>query len=342
MKNSWLKTILSISLIGLTIGASADTKALFPGDVSTLFQTQKEMGDLLPESVLQLGQGYSFPNYAFIVDKTVRSLSLWQKNGKRLERVGHYPADIGKKWGDKKVLGDHRTPEGIYFMIDQYKGKSLDYEKYGSLAFVTNYPNLFDRRERKTGSGIWLHAVPDKTPLTRGSRGCVVVRDDIIQSLIPYVDINKTVIIIKDKENYLTPESWLAQKQELKTWLSEWRQNWQNRQLDRYIDNYSKSFYSLKMGFEQWRWYKKEVYKKNRNIQVHISEPVVYRHKDELIVRFLQKYSSDNVSDFGRKTLYVKKENGQFKIIAEYWKEENFDTLPKEVADTFLASISSL
>ena len=53
--------------------------------------------------------------HAIVVDKKNRQLSLWQVESGSLKKIGDYPTDMGKVDGNKSKLGDHRTPEGIYF-----------------------------------------------------------------------------------------------------------------------------------------------------------------------------------------------------------------------------------
>lgn len=303
--------------------------SLHPGDVSLGFIHERSINNVIPDSLIQLNsfsnesqKGY-FSEYAFIVDKSMRSLSIWKQTDLSWRRVGHYPTDMGKKSGDKTVLGDHKTPEGIYFFTHRYEGKSLDYSLYGSRAFATNYPNLYDKREGKTGSGIWLHAVPDSTPLTRGSRGCVVVRDNIIKKVTPYINLKKTPVIIQDSVKYVSLKKWKEKNSSMTTWLSEWLGSWNEKNLEKYMSFYSSDYFkSRTMGWEQWKNYKESINKKNNEILVRIQQPSIYSYKNEAVIQFLQNYKSDTVEDFGEKTLYLKRKNASFpwKIIAEEWK----------------------
>lgn len=296
--------------------------SLHPGDVSLGYIHERDLKNAVPESLIQMGadSGY-FSKYAFVVDKSVRSLGVWMQEGDQWKRVGHYPTDIGKKMGDKHILGDHRTPEGVYFFIDRYEGKNLDFNLYGSLAFATDYPNLFDRRDGKTGSGIWLHAVPDTIPLTRGSRGCVVIRNDLIKEAAQYVSVGKTPIIIKDTERYLTIEQWQSRRKELLDWLEGWRATWESRDMAGYMKYYSEpAFNAQEMNWAAWRDYKSKINQVARFIEVKIAQPVIYSHKNEVIIKFLQNYKSNLVSDIGQKTLYLKKHESEWKIISEEWR----------------------
>ncbi len=64
-------------------------------------------------------------------------------------------------------------------MTHKYQGPNLLYEESSSLAFNTTYSNyFFDQRNGQSGSGIWLHAVPDSVSLKKGSRDWNKIRLD--------------------------------------------------------------------------------------------------------------------------------------------------------------------
>ncbi len=51
-------------------------------------------------------------------------------------------------------------------------------------------------------------------------------------------------------------------------------------------------------------------------------------HNDELVLRFLQDYESDKKSDFGEKTLYLRRrDQSPFKIIGEEWQSARRDEI---------------
>jgi murein L,D-transpeptidase YafK len=278
----------------------------------------------VPEGLVQLGRESDyFSPYVFIVDKNDRVLSIWEETAAGIRKVAAYTADIGKNTSDKKILGDKATPEGIYFMLEKYEGDVLDYSRYGSRAFTLDYPNFYDRRERKTGSGIWLHAVPDTISLRRGSRGCVVVRDDIIKNLHPYYKSGFTPVIIQNKVKMRTQSEAKTLRKDLNQLVENWRQSWVSGNIDSYMNHYHSEFKALGMNKNKWRTYKSDLKTRYDKISVQLSRPVIYEHKNEVIVRFIQKYASNEYSDFGQKTLFLKKENGSYKIMGEQWKKDS-------------------
>jgi murein L,D-transpeptidase YafK len=276
----------------------------------------------VPAGLVQMGEGEYFSKYAFLLDKSTRTLTIWQntKNGPKL--VEAHPADMGRRSGDKKVLGDKKTPEGIYFFRTIHEAEMLNYDEYGSRAYTMDYPNLFDVRARKTGSGIWLHAVPDKKSLYRGSRGCIVVRDDVITPLGKYIEPSKTPILVEKQAKYISLKEYKQKKRELLDWLYAWKRSWEAKKLDDYMSFYSDEFKSLKMNKQQWRAYKQNLNTVYDFIRVDVAKPAVFTHNGRLIIRFLQGYASNVNSDFGEKVLYAEKnDEGQFEIVAEKWSE---------------------
>lgn len=274
----------------------------------------------VPLGLVNLGTGRFFSPYAIVADKTKRTLTLWQNIDGSLKLVKVFPVDFGRKEGDKYQVDDLRTPEGIYFFQKELSGNSLDFSNYGKRAFTMDYPNFFDRLESKTGYGIWLHAIPDTKTLKRGSRGCVVVRNEAIDELKSYISLQTTPILVKDEVSYITQNEFKEKNQELLTLLNTWKQSWQDKNIDNYISYYHDQFKALHMNKNQWKKYKARLNKQYEKITVNISNAVILKHKSEVIVRFLQSYRSDDHSDFGEKSLYLKSINGAYKIIGEEWK----------------------
>lgn len=287
----------------------------------TFAQSQASAG--IPYGIIQLENDSNyFSSHVFVVDKSARTMELWQaKDHGSLIRQSIFPADMGMKDGDKKELGDHKTPEGIYFLMDRLEGTNLDFGQYGSRAFVLNYPNFFDRMIGKTGSGIWLHAVPDKISLSRGSRGCVVVRNDVIKEISQFVKLRQTPILINNSVTFWSDDERKKFAENINSIINQWRSAWQSKNLDNYMKFYSDKFNSMGMNFEQWRKYKEGLINQYQYMNVQLSIPVIFGYKDLIIARLLQFYESDKYSDFGEKTIYIQKDGEQFKILGEEWQE---------------------
>lgn len=285
----------------------------------------------VPSSLVKMGDGKYYSKHAFVLDKSTRTLSVWRNNRSELKFMGAYPSDMGQRSGDKMVLGDKKTPEGVYFFQHRYDRRMLDFNEYGLRAFTMDYPNFFDRIERKTGSGIWMHSIPEKKSLRRGSRGCVVVRNDVIMALSEFIDLTKTPIVVEEKVQWVDGQTEKVTRDRIMNWLNSWVDSWSGKKLDQYISHYDESFSSGKYNLEKWRGYKKYLNEHYKYINVKVEKPTIYRHKDEWIIRFLQRYESDNKADFGEKFLYLKeREGGQLKIVGEQWKALSTDLVAFE------------
>ncbi len=301
--------------------------------------TNVEFAKKVPASLLQMAvsSGY-YSSHAFVVDKKARSLSVWLQESGGFKQVAQFPADLGRQDGDKRASGDHRTPEGIYFLLNRLEGPSLDFGQYGQRAFTTDYPNFFDRLDGKTGNGIWLHAVPDKTPLTRGSRGCVVVRNNVIGSLTQYVRLQKTPILIEKEVDYVLVDDLRASAQQLNQTIETWRTAWEQKDINRYISFYGDDFKAMGMTRDQWKTYKQGLNDRYRQLGIKLSRPILLRYKDGIVARFLQNYTSDQHTDFGEKTLYMKKTSSGFRIVGEEWAGENSRLAHDELEASSLAA----
>lgn len=282
-----------------------------------------------PATLVQLSDSDSFSPYAFLVDKSTRTLTVWRFQNGDISLVAYYPSDLGRQSGNKQSLGDFKTPEGIYFFQNRYEGKQIDFSEYGSRAFTMDYPNFFDVMASKTGSGIWLHAIPQTKSLLRGSRGCIVVRDEVIQKVGEFISLKHTPIVIQEKIEYVEPQVQRTTMAQLNSWLDNWRKSWETKDINTYISYYGDQFKSLGMNRSGWKRFKENLNSRYQSIQVQTRDPMIVVHENEAIIKFLQSYQSDVKSDFGEKTLYLKKdEQGQLKIVGEEWSE----TLKKKIS----------
>lgn len=282
---------------------------------------------MVPDSLVMWANGPNHSRYAIIADKGKRTLSVWEKKNGLPSLFEAHPMDMGKKEGDKAARGDHKTPEGIYFPQQIFEGPSLNFDEYGIRAFELDYPNFFDKRARKTGDGIWLHAIPDSKSLMRGSRGCVVVRNDIIQKLTPMIDMKKTPVIILDDAKYVTIAELKKRSLALKAWLETWRAAWASKDLDNYMKFYGDDFRAMNMNKKNWRRYKQGLNEKYSTISVKTINPVGFSNGKEAVLTFLQEYESDTLKDFGIKTLYLRQDGDTFTISGEQWRSASPELL---------------
>lgn len=293
-----------------------------------------------PAGLLSLGD---HSKVIFTVDKQRRFLRVYEFTAGRPRLLTEVPSDIGKKAGDKERENDYKTPTGIYFLLKRLTQPEIPFDLYGSLAFTTDYPNIFDRRNKKGGSGIWLHAVPDSVPLTRGSRGCVVVRNDVIRKLESYVHLGQTPIVIYDHLEEVNESEYDQERKKYLTFFEEWRRAWETHDVDAYIKFYDETFKNAQMNYSQWYNHKKKLKGLYQYIKVTLSEPLIVRNRDQVVIRTMQAYESDKHRDFGLKTIHAKwSPDSGFKIVREDWEPRERFELPPQALDSENARTSGM
>lgn len=111
-----------------------------------------------------------------------------------------YKCGIGLNPGDKKYVGDKRTPEGKFLIssIEDSKNWTHDFlDGTGPRPYA--YGPYFIRLKTQGWSGIGIHGTCfPETIGTRSSEGCVRLKNDDLSDLIRYVNIGTEVIIEKD------------------------------------------------------------------------------------------------------------------------------------------------
>ncbi|MBN2894731.1 MAG: L,D-transpeptidase family protein [Campylobacterales bacterium] len=238
-----------------------------------------------------------------------------QNNGS-FKTLLQYDALLGKSTGDKQIEGDHRTPIGIYTLTQ--KLDKLD-PYYGPLAYVTSYPNLFDRIRGKNGSGIWIHGVPENTLRETATKGCIALENSDLRTLDATLDMKHTLLVI-DEEVKIDID-----KEQLATLLSQlfaWRLAWLNNDLESYLSFYDARFKRFDgKDLDAFRAYKKRIFAKDEPKTIYFSNVAVLPYpgeeSDRYLITFHERYFASSYQFEGEKTLITTLENAKMRIIAE-------------------------
>ena len=250
-------------------------------------------------------------------DKSSSTLTLYIKDNNESYRLQkQYNAYTGKVDGDKVKEGDLKTPVGIYDITK--KISKLD-SFYGPLAFVTSYPNAYDKYRGKNGSGIWIHGLPTEQERDEYTRGCIAIDNPSIECLDKNIEIDKTLLIIKKEE-----DKEKINKEVLSSILSElysWRYSWIYNDIERYLAYYSPEFVRYDgMNYKRFQKYKKRIFQKKEKKEITFNNVNVlpYPNSSNIFkISFQEKYKSNSFEFSGDKVLVVKYENSKIKIITE-------------------------
>ncbi|MFP4616083.1 MAG: murein L,D-transpeptidase family protein [Thiohalorhabdus sp.] len=153
-----------------------------------------------------------------LVAKDMRSAYLVEAEDDRPRVVRRFGRILlGANPGDKRVEGDKRTPEGVYY-VQRYLPEPSLAPRYGAGAFPLNYPNIVDRIRDKTGYGIWLHGVDEEDEDKTDTKGCVAFDNTNLEILKEALDIG-TPVVITEKPDLLSPTRYEQRRAELLDWF---------------------------------------------------------------------------------------------------------------------------
>ncbi|HBF42780.1 MAG TPA: hypothetical protein DDW42_03970 [Desulfobacteraceae bacterium] len=275
--------------------------------------------NLVPSSLLKWSDKGA--DYAILVDKSAQKVYLYQRDDPG-EPLNIYRCSTGENSGPKSKKNDRKTPEGIYFFTNTYVKRQLSAE-YGVRAFPIDYPNPIDRMAGRGGYGIWLHGKNE--PLKpRDTKGCIVLENRSINDLAPYIELNRTPLIVVPKVKFVSPEKLEQETAKLESILDHWRQAWQRKDLASYMDFYDKNFVARGMGWHRWKAYKRRLAKKYRKIYIKINNLQIFRAKDVVLAKFNQSFHTVGFDSNGEKRLYLAKKSNQWKIFGEYFRPYKF------------------
>ncbi len=259
--------------------------------------------------------------HVIVVDTDKSRLYLYKNNGNSLSYVKDYYVTIGKNGVDKKTEGDKRTPIGVYFAKQKLTQTLAD--MYGDGAYPLNYPNEWDQRHNRSGSGIWLHGTPSDTYSRppRSSDGCVVLSNQDLKSLAPILQTGKTPIIIANNLTWSANSNGDAEKQSLQAAMDAWLSDWRSQDTAQYLSHYSTAFNNNGINYQQWSAHKYRVQASKPEVSIALSNISMFAYPDSdkklVVVDFTQDFKSAHLSNKMQKRQYWILEDGDWKIISE-------------------------
>jgi murein L,D-transpeptidase YafK len=258
--------------------------------------------------------------YALVVDTSRSTLYVYENANGAPRYVADFYTTIGKLGTEKTSEGDQRTPIGVYFLQARLpKNKLSDF--YGNGAYPLSYPNEWDRKNNRTGSGIWLHGTPSDTYSRppRASNGCVVLANEDMDKLAPYLQAGVTPVIITNQMDWSNEHDQDGRTELLQS-VEQWRKDWSSLDTDAYLKHYAPTFSNDNMDYPAWAKQKQLVNSAKTWIKVSLSNISLFTYPDQpelVVVNFEQDYSSNNLSNRMKKRQYWMKQNNLWKIIYE-------------------------
>ena len=273
----------------------------------------------VPDVILHLSKAH---RHAVVVDLPRARLYLVENDNGTLRVVRNYYASSGKSGWGKKSTGDNRTPVGVYHITGFIQDHALP-ELYGAGAFPVSYPNVWDRRLKYTGSGIWLHGVPRDTyaRAPRSSEGCVTLANADLMDLKPFLAIGKTPVVFTDSLSWRPKEEGWDQRAEFMEQVEGWRARWSAKDTDGYLAYYADDFETEGMAKPAFSAHKHRVNAGKKFIDVQLDDVDLFRYPGGdglMLARFTQRYRSDNfVMTAEKEQFWRRRADGRWEIVKE-------------------------
>ncbi|MEZ4529242.1 MAG: L,D-transpeptidase family protein [Desulfobacterales bacterium] len=256
--------------------------------------------------------------HVLVVEKETQQLLVYEYKDRPRE-IYRFKCSTGKKEGPKTREGDSKTPEGIYFFINQHD-KSRLAPIYGAGAFPTDYPNLLDRMSGKTGSEIWLHGT-NKALLERDSNGCVVLENGDFEKVSKLIVLHRTPIIITDRLAHAVFDPQNGIKTAFSAFLSGWIRALESGTYHDYLACYDPEYLPDIGWWPEWNRIRKEFRTEGKNFSVSPENMLVFRHKDIYTVLFdLSLGTEEKRSPVGAKQFFLSRKEGKMAVIGENWQ----------------------
>ena len=265
---------------------------------------------------------------AVIVEKKSQMVYVYaQKNG-IADPVFKSSCSTGKKSGPKTRAGDQKTPEGVYFLKDEFEDRYLT-PVYGVKAFPSDYPNFLDLRLGKQGSAIWIHGT-DKTLKPMDSNGCVALENKNIIALSDYIHLDATPLIIVDQIDYTSADT-LAQIQEKITgFLDQWARALAVQSYHAYLSFYDPTYLPDISWWEAWLKLRDKACAKHPDgVRIVLENTGIYAQGGVVVVLCDMSLSRDNGGKIllGKRQFFIRQGVDAPLIIGDFFqaKDKAFD-----------------
>ena len=275
---------------------------------------------LYPENILFLADDQP---YVILVDQQSSRIYVYRNEGSDLQLETDYFITIGLNGYGKQKRGDQKTPIGVYHVTRYIDGLELP-DLYGEGAFPINYPNAWDRRKQRTGSGIWIHGTPSYTynRSPRASDGCIVVSNPDFLHIDKYIQPSlHTPVVVAEQVNWIDRDQWMAKRQQVMQLLSGWLIDWESLDHEKYRRHYSQSeLDAYGRDFKSWDNHKRWVNSNKTWIDVEYSKLNIFKYPGEddlMLMQFEQSYRSNNLNVESPKQLFWRKTDIDWQIVYE-------------------------
>jgi len=270
------------------------------------------------------------------VDKSSKTAYLFQIENDIPKIIKVYKNILtGEVNGDKRLEGDKKTPEGVYFTQSFISRNNLP-PTYGYGALPLNYPNFYDRILGKTGHGIWVHGVQEGVE-DNSTEGCIALDNGDMEDLVSKNAVNIPVII-SQKLSFLDKDSYFITKNYWINYINGFITAWEKSDFEKF-----RKYIHTKFKNGDGQDYFKYVMEKKQLMnlypfrKINIDNIKIFLKNDsEAFINFNQMYCANNILVEGNKQLYISNELDEPKIIGELFSPSSSYEITEKLAKKFI------
>jgi murein L,D-transpeptidase YafK len=260
--------------------------------------------------------------FAMALDVDRSRLYVFENRSGQLVRIADFYATVGKEGSGKAKEGDQRTPIGAYTLLAAVPKQKLS-DFYGVGAYPLDYPNDWDRRNNRSGYGIWLHGVASDTfaRAPRASDGCIVVSNPDLKLIEKFIVAGRTPIVVAQSLEWVDRTTTQKHSQSVLTAFERWRGDMQSLDLPKYFQHYGESFNADGHDLKSWETQRRALFARTDWAKVEVSNLSAVQYpgtRDVALVTFDQTYKSSKFnSQLKKRQLWQLASDGRWKIIFE-------------------------
>ncbi|MFO7990425.1 MAG: L,D-transpeptidase [Desulfotignum sp.] len=311
-----MKTMIWCLIWWLTCGVTAQAET---GPVPVLSESTSVQSMPFPAAVILLPPG----EHAVLVEKQTQRFYVYGADPVTggVTRVMDTACSTGEASGPKQVEGDKKTPEGIYFIIDEHLEKDLT-PTYGPRAFPTDYPHLLDRRQEKTGYAIWIHGT-DKPLKPMDSNGCVALENKDVRRLSGYITRFVTPVIIQETIRYADPETIATQEIEVTRFVAGWLRTHLTGTGREFDTMYLPGSLPDSRNWEIWAYHRRLAAQAGEPFRIQISQMGIYHYQDMYVAAMDFELIQGQVHHLmGRRRLFIQPDDlGRFRVAGDDFQD---------------------
>jgi murein L,D-transpeptidase YafK len=269
-------------------------------------------GTKMPESVVVM-EGKT--KTVLVVEKKTQTLFVYTREGEEVQ-VRKMACSTGKGHGDKKMAGDDKTPEGVYFFVGKLKGRKVP-RGYGKLAFQLDYPNSLDDAAAEKGKPLFFRGT-DKELKPMETDGGVAVENKDILSLENEISLEDTPMIIIEENGKYQADDNRPLVEGLDRFLAGWVKSMSEGTYHEILSHYSPDYMPDMGWWNAWNRNRNEARSHGASLACGVSDRSYFTDSGVYVALFrLNLVSGDTVKNLGMRKLYIQPEKDSYIIVGD-------------------------